>query len=409
MIAVPVSALFGDLEDVVRAVGTPVHVYSAEMIRDRYRALDAGFAGVPHAIHYAIKANSTIAVVQLLRSLGARADANSWGEIEVARRAGFSPADIVFTGVGKTNDELKRAIEIGVGVINAESTGEVDRISAIARGLGKVADIALRINPEVDAESHPHISTGLGTTKFGMSIDDAKSVAQRANSLAGVRIVGVHVHVGSQIARREPLAGAAAALASVARELVGLGVTLRQLDIGGGLGIPYQADQPHLSPAEYADAVVPALKDFGVPIILEPGRWIVGPAGVLVTRVIDVKRHSNDHAFVVVDAGMTELLRPALYGAWHGIEPVMPRTGPLMKCDVVGPVCETADTLGSDRQLPPIEVDDLLAVRDTGAYGAVMASNYNRRPMAAEVLVDGSTWRVVRRRQTVENLLQWDE
>jgi diaminopimelate decarboxylase len=385
-----------------------VHVYSAAVLRERYAAFDAPFAGVPHAVHYALKANSTLAIVRLMRALGARADANSWGEIEVARRAGFAPAEIVFTGVGKTIDELRQALTLGVHTINAESVSEVDRIDVLARDLRLRARVALRVNPDIDAESHPHISTGLRSTKFGMSMDDARHIARACGTRPGIRLLGLHMHIGSQITKAAPLAQAAAMLARLARECADEGVVLDHLDIGGGLGIAYRPDAPALTPAAYADAVLPALREVGLPLILEPGRWLAAPAGCLLARVVDMKADGRDRTFVVVDAGMTDLLRPALYGAWHAIEPVTSRTGASRSCDIVGPVCETTDTIGLARTLPPLAVGDLLLVRDTGAYGAVMASNYNRRPLAAEVLVEGQSWRVIRRRQTVDDMLQWD-
>jgi diaminopimelate decarboxylase len=396
------------LDEIARQVGTPVHVYSAALIAERHRALDDAFAAYPHRFHYAIKANATLAVVRLMRQLGLQADANSGGEIEVALRAGFTPDEIVFTGVGKSQAELERAVTLGLKAINAESPGEVERIEAIAAAKGTRARVAVRINPNVDAETHPHISTGHHGTKFGMSIDDARAMVQEVMRRPHLRIVGLHAHVGSQITKRQPLAQVAEAVAGLAREVLGQGVPLEHLDLGGGLGIAYRATDAVVSPAEYAAALLPAVQPTGLRLVLEPGRWLVGPAGVLVTSVVDLKRRSGEGWFVVVDAGMTDLIRPALYGAWHAIEAVAGRAGPKIQADVVGPVCETADTFGVDRSLPPMEVGDLLVVRDTGAYGAVMASNYNRRPLAAEVLVHGDRWAVVRRRQTIDDMLQWD-
>ncbi len=403
-----------DLRAIAADVGTPVYVYDAAMMRARYAALDAACAGYPHVLHYAIKANATLAIVRLMRACGARADANSGGEIEVALRAGFAPADIVFTGVGKSAAELRRAVSIGVKAINAESPGEVERIAAIARELGTVARVAVRINPDVDAESHPHISTGLRTNKFGMSIEAARAMARDIGRHPSLSIVGLHVHIGSQIIKTAPIARAAETLADLALSLIADGVPLEHLDIGGGLGIAYQAGQPVVPVEDYAAAVLPAIRRTGLTLVLEPGRWIVGPAGVLLTSVVDLKAQPADpdtgepRVFVIADAGMTDLLRPALYGAWHDIVVVSPRAGTSVLCDVVGPVCETTDTLGAGRRLAPVEVGDLLTVRDAGAYGSVMASNYNRRPTAAEVLIDNGSWRVIRRRQTVEELLQWD-
>ncbi|HUL71567.1 MAG TPA: diaminopimelate decarboxylase [Vicinamibacterales bacterium] len=397
------------LREIAAAVGTPAYVYSAATIDERYRRLDAAYAGYPHRLHYAIKANATGGVVRRLRQLGAAADANSGGEIEVALRAGFAPREIVFTGVGKTRRELERAVALDVAAINAESPGEVDRIEAIARARSRRARVAVRINPDVDALSHPHISTGLRATKFGMSVDDARLMVLDMARRPDLSVVGLHVHVGSQITSVGPLERAADAVASLARELIRAGVRLEHLDLGGGLGIAYEPDQPVVTMEEYAEAVLPAVRSTGLTLVLEPGRAIVGPAGVLVTEVVDLKRKPDGGWFVVTDAGMTDLLRPALYGAWHAIEPVCPRPGGLWRVDVVGPVCETSDTLGADRELPPVDVGDLLAVRDAGAYGAVMASNYNRRPMAAEALVSDGAWRVVRRRQSVDDMLMWDE
>lgn len=390
--------------------GTPLYVYDAALMRERYRALEDACGAYPHDIHYAIKANATLAIVRLMRACGARADANSGGEIEVALRAGFKPNEIVFTGVGKSPAELQRAVTLGVKAINAESPGEVARIAAIARDAGTIARVAIRINPDVDAESHPHISTGLRTNKFGMSIDAARALAREIGKYPSLHIVGLHVHIGSQITKTAPLARAVAAMAGLAKELIAEGAKLEHLDVGGGLGIPYKTGETVVSPREYVDAILPPIRETGLTLVLEPGRWIVGPAGALLTRVVDLKEQPADPAsgeprwFVIADAGMTDLLRPALYGAFHEIAAVSPRPGAERLCDIVGPVCETTDTLGSARRLPPVEVGDLLVVKDAGAYGSVMSSNYNRRPVPAEVM-DG---RLIRRRQTIDDLLQWD-
>jgi len=397
------------VDDIVRAVGTPVYVYDGAAIATRYRALDQAFGSYPHRLHYAIKSNATRAIVSLLHQLGAGADANSGGEIDLALRAGFKPSDIVFTGVGKTRAELERAIALGVRALNVESPGELARVNAIATTLGVVSRVALRINPDVDAESHPHISTGLAVTKFGMTIDEARQMARDTAAQPAVQLVGLHVHVGSQVTRAEPIRRAAEAVVSLAEDLLAAGVPLEHLDLGGGLGIAYRPGDRVLSVEDYAAAVLPVISRVGLPLVLEPGRWLVGPAGMLITEVVDLKHRPDGRWFVIVDAGMTDLMRPALYGAWHAIVAVHPRPGPAIHADVVGPVCETTDTLGTDRALPPIEVGDLLAICDTGAYGAVMASNYNRRPMAAEVLVEHESWRVVRRRQTIDDMMQWDE
>ena len=385
--------------------GTPLYVYSGATIAARYRAVDDAFRSYPHAIHYALKANSTLAIARLLRSLGACADANSGGEIDVALRAGFIPPQIVFTGVGKTDAELAQAIDLGVKTINAESAGELERIDRIARERQTRARVALRVNPNIDARSHPHISTGLQSNKFGIAIGDVRELTRGVRSQKGLDIVGLHVHVGSQIVDLEPLRRAAEALVSLSAELRDDGVTIDHLDLGGGLGISYEG-KPVPSATDYAAALLPVVRDSGLAIILEPGRAIVGPAGALVSRVIDVKPQAGGKLFVILDAGMTELIRPMLYNAFHRIEPVTlvaDRTEVIG--DIVGPLCESSDTLGRDRALPEPRVGDLMAILDAGAYASVMASNYNRRPMPAEVMVDNGRASVVRRRQSIDDLL----
>jgi diaminopimelate decarboxylase len=385
-------------------VGTPVYIYSARSIGNAFRSIDEAFASYPHAIHYALKANSTLAIIRLLRSLGSRADANSGGEVRVAVRAGFAPSDVVFTGVGKTNDELEFAIAGGVGTINAESPGELDRIAATARSLGKVARVALRVNPDIDAKSHPNISTGLKSNKFGVPLEDARQIYRDRMSLDGIQFVGVHIHIGSQITTAEPLRRAAAALVTLALALRDDGFALEHVDLGGGLGIAYEG-RPMITPAEYAAAVLPELRRAGIPVVLEPGRAIVGHSGALIAQVVDTKQYPDGRRFAVLDAGMTELMRPALYGSFHRILPVHPRPGDESLLDIVGPICESSDVFARERAMAPLQVDDLVAILDTGAYGAVMASNYNRRMLAPEVMVDDGKWSVIRRRQTLDDVL----
>lgn len=392
------------VQSIVERVGTPVYVYSAQAIRHAYQEIDTAFADYPHAIHYALKANSTLAIVRLLRAIGSRADANSGGEVQVALRAGFDPRDIVFTGVGKTRDELEEAIAKGVGTINAESAGELDRIATLARGMGRVARVALRVNPDIDALSHPNISTGLKSNKFGVPLSEARAIYTKRRALQGLQFVGVHIHIGSQITTVEPLQRAAEALASLAMDLIEDGFQIEHVDLGGGLGIAYEG-RPMITPREYASAVLPALRRADVPVVLEPGRSVVGHSGALIARVVDTKHNPDGRQFAVLDAGMTELMRPALYGSFHRIVPVLPREGPESVWDVVGPICESSDVFGRDRSLPELRVNDVVAVLDTGAYGAVMASNYNRRFLAPEVLVEEKQWRVIRRRQTIDDVL----
>ncbi|OFW30536.1 MAG: diaminopimelate decarboxylase [Acidobacteria bacterium RIFCSPLOWO2_02_FULL_65_29] len=394
---VPLSAIAAD-------VGTPTYVYSAAAVRERYRAIDGAFGAYPHALHYALKANSTFALVKLLRELGSAVDANSIGEIEVARRAGFAPSEIVFPGVGKSPAELECAVPLGLKAINVESAGELARVEAIAAKTGRPARVAVRVNPDIDARTHPHVSTGLKINKFGVPVDQARELL---TSMAGRRwltLVAIHVHVGSQITTLGPLRNAAAFAAGLAGELRGAGVRLEYLDLGGGLGIAYDGGAI-VTPEEYVAALVHEVRADGLPIVIEPGRSIVGPAGVLVAQVVDLKPRDASSHFAVLDAGMTELLRPALYGAFHRIEPVRPRANGAHEYEVVGPVCESSDVVGRDRRLARLEVGDFVAIRDVGAYGAAMASNYNRRPLPAEVLVDEGRWRVIRRRQTVDDML----
>ena len=392
------------LSDLAAAEGTPLYVYSAATIVSRYRAIDEAFRSHPHAVHYALKANSTLAIARLLRGLGSRADANSGGEIDVALRAGFIPEQIVFTGVGKTAAELAQAIDLGVKSINAESEGELERIDMLARERQTRARVALRVNPDIDARSHPHISTGTKANKFGIALDAAREICRRAVRREGLEIIGLHTHVGSQFTDLDPLRRAAQAIVTLARELRDDGIVIDHLDLGGGLGVSYDGS-PVPSADDYAAALLPVVRDSGLAIVLEPGRHIVAPAGALLSRVVDVKDRPDGKVFVILDAGMTELMRPMLYGAFHRIEPVLSTSCPEILADIVGPLCESSDTLGKDRTLPRPAVGDLMAVLDAGAYGAVMASNYNRRPMPAEVLVDGAQWSVIRRRQTIDDLL----
>ena len=392
------------LADIAAAIGTPVYVYSAATIRDRYNAIDDAFDGYPHALHYALKANSTLAIARLLHGLGSGVDANSVWEIEAARRAGFEPSQIVFTGVGKSPAELECAVALGVKAINVESAGELARVEAIAERLDRVARVAMRLNPDIDAKSHPHISTGLRINKFGVAMDEAVPLLFQLKQRPRLRLVAVHVHVGSQITSLEPLRRAASFAAGVSLDLQNDGAPIEYVDLGGGLGVSYDGGEVP-SPAAYVTSLLDEVRGSGLPVVLEPGRSIAAPAGALVARVIDIKPRDAESEFAVIDAGMTELLRPALYNAFHRIEPVIDRAPADRRYEVVGPVCESSDVVGRDRILPPLTAGDLVAIRDAGAYGAVMASNYNRRPLPAEVLVDNHEWRVIRRRQTIDDQL----
>jgi len=393
------------LADIARVVGTPCYVYNAGVIRDRYRTLDAALGDVPHALHYAFKANSALAIVRLLRAEGAHADVNSGGELDVALAAGYAPRQIVFTGVGKSRDELERGVELDLHAINVESRGELERVAAIAARQGRQARVALRVNPDVDAATHRHITTGTRGSKFGVPRDEAVELARWASRQDALALVGLHFHIGSQIVRTEPFDEAAAVVGSLVAELASHGVRLEHLDLGGGLGISYEGDEDEPAIAKYAAVQTAIARRLNLPLLLEPGRVIVGPAGALLARVVDTKLRA-DRRVIVLDAGMTELVRPALYGARHRIVPVRQGASAGRTADVVGPVCESSDAFGTYTSLPDdCDVDSLVAVLDAGAYGASMASTFIRRPLAPEVLVDGDRWSIIRRRQRVADLL----
>jgi diaminopimelate decarboxylase len=392
------------LEDAARELGTPLYVYSRAGIEQAFGAYETAFAPVPHRVCYAVKANGNGAILRLLASLGAGADIVSGGELLAARRAGFSPERIVFAGVGKTEPEIALGLEHGIGEWNAESEDEIARIGVAATARGQVARVSLRVNPDIDPRSHPYISTGLREAKFGVAIGLAPAILRRARGLAGVDVVGVQCHIGSQITDLEPLAAAARALAALSRQLLGEGFPLRTIDLGGGLGVGYDGKGvPDAS--GLASAILPAVEKLPLTLVLEPGRSLVAGSGVLLTRVLYVKG-GQGKTFVVVDAGMNDLLRPALYGAFHRVEPVRSRGRAAELVDVVGPVCETSDFLARRRELERPEPGDLLAVRDAGAYGFAMSSNYNMRPRAAEALVEGGRVRLIRRRETFDDLVR---
>jgi diaminopimelate decarboxylase len=392
------------LEVAARAHGTPLYLYSRASVEGAYAAYDRAFAGVPHRICYALKANPCGALLRILAGLGAGADIVSGGELLAALRAGFPPERIVFSGVGKTDDEIALGIARGIGEFNAESESEIERISAAASAAGRAVRVSLRVNPDIDALSHPYISTGLRDNKFGVEIGAAPAILRRARERPGIEISGVQCHIGSQITDLEPLRRAAGELATLSRALLEEGFPLRTIDLGGGIGIDYTTDDPP-PVAAFAAAVLPLLQDVPLTLLLEPGRSLVGRAGLLLTRVIVVKENQGKR-FVVVDAGMTELLRPALYDAHHRVLPVVDAARAPGPVDVVGPVCESSDFLARARDLPAVEPGDLLAVRDVGAYGFSMSSSYNMRPRAAEALVEGDRLRLVRRRETFDDLIR---
>ena len=396
------------LARIAREVGTPTWVYSAGTLRRRFGALRDALAGAGLAcdIHFAVKANPSLAVVRTLAAEGAGADIVSEGELRLALAAGVAPGHVVFSGVGKTLSELRFALAQGVGQINAESAEEIAMISAVATELGRTANVALRVNPDVDPRTHAKITTGKSENKFGVALADAPAVYADMAARPGINAVGIATHIGSQItAGMAAYSAAYRALADLVRALRGKGLRVERVDCGGGLGIPYR-DEPAPSPAALAGAIKAALGGLGVALMVEPGRWIAGPAGVLLASVV-IEKRTGTRRFVILDAAMNDLVRPAMYEAWHGILPVAPGdlVAPVAPCDVVGPVCETGDTFARNRGLPRLDAGSLVAFLDAGAYGAAMSSTYNSRPLAAEVLVDGHRFAVVRPRQTQAALL----
>jgi diaminopimelate decarboxylase len=392
------------LRMIADAVGTPTYVYSRATLIENYRAYTTAFASHPHVIAYAMKANANLGVLASLAREGAGADVVSGGELFRALKAGVPPKKIVFAGVGKIREEMRDALKADILMFNVESAAELSLLDRVAQELGVKAPVALRVNPDVDPQTHPYISTGLRSSKFGIPMSQALSEYDAAHRLAGIEVVGVHMHIGSQLTRVAPIGDALARVVELVRTLQSRGIPIRLLDVGGGLGIRYRDEEP-ASPREYAQVILPAASQLGVTLILEPGRSMAGNAGLLLTRVL-YNKETADKRFVVVDAAMNDLIRPSLYDAYHEIVPVRePRRGSERAVDVVGPICESGDFLAKDRPLPEVAEGDLLAVMSAGAYGFSMASNYNARPRAAEVLVDGSRYAIVRRRESYEDLI----
>jgi len=395
------------LEDIAARFGTPTYVYSRATLERHWRAFDTALAGRPHLICYAVKANSNLAVLNLFARLGSGFDIVSGGELERVLQAGGEPGKIVFSGVGKSAAEMRRALEAGIRCFNVESEPELDRLNEVAGRLGVHAPVSLRVNPDVDAGTHPYISTGLKENKFGIDIAIADEVYARAAALPHLDVIGVDCHIGSQLTQVTPFVDALARVLALVDRLAARGIAVRHLDLGGGLGIRYRDEQPP-EPHDYLAPILAAIGDRAVEIMLEPGRAIVGNAGVLLTRV-EYLKHTAHKDFAIIDAAMNDLLRPALYGAWQAIVPLRPRTDRAPRTyDVVGPVCETGDFLGKDRELA-LAPGDLLAVRSAGAYGFSMSSNYNSRPRAAEVMVDGGQIHSVRARETLDDLWRGEQ
>jgi len=392
------------LDQIADRVGTPAYIYSSASIRTQYTALVEALNGIDVHIHYSVKANSSLSILSLLRELGAGVDIVSGGELYRVRKAGFTGDDIVFSGVGKTADELEAALLAGVKTINVESLGELDLLHQIAKRLGVVAPVMLRVNPDVSVNSpHPYIRTGEHGMKFGIPDDQVVAIARTILHLPHVALKGLAAHLGSQITQPEPYATTLRRLCALCEEIRAIGITtLSYLDLGGGLPVAYRDDTP-ADLTEFANAIRSVAQHAGLQLFLEPGRYIVAAAGVLLTRVL-YRKHSGGKEIVITDAGMNDLIRPALYEAYHTIEPVHDTTAPLT-ANIVGPVCESGDFFALDREIGAVQPGDLLAIRTSGAYSFVMSSNYNSRPRCAEVLVDGTKFAVVTRRETYDDLI----
>lgn len=388
-------------------VGTPVFIYSLRTLERHFRVFREPFESIDHTVCYSVKACSNIAILRVFARMGAGMDIVSGGELYRALKASADPGKIVFSGVGKTSEEIDQALKAGILMFNVESAPELEAIAARAKALGAVASVAIRVNPDVDPKTLPKISTGLKKNKFGVYVEQAMSLYNRAKALDHIDPVGVDCHIGSQLTDVQPFLMAIEKLKELIINLRNNGVAIKYLDIGGGLGIPYDAEEPP-PPSEYGRSVVDAVKDLNVTLLTEPGRVITGNAGIMVTKVLYIKQGA-EKLFVIVDAGMNDLIRPSLYEAHHGIKPVKRNDvadTDLIEVDVVGPICETTDYLAKKRMLPPMEANDLIAVMSAGAYGYSMASNYNSRPRPAEVLVNGADYEVIRKREEYEDLIR---
>jgi len=398
------------LQRIASEVGTPVYVYSRRTMRDHYRRLDEAFSGLAVTICYSVKANSNLAVLATLAAEGAGADIVSGGELFRALKVGIPADKVVYAGIGKTEEEMAYALRSGILMFNVESTSELSTLNRVAGEMNVKARIALRVNPDVDANTHPYIATGLKEAKFGIDIEEALSVYEHATSLPNVEVVGVHQHIGSQITRVEPFQESLSIIGELVKRLQSNGLDIRYINIGGGFGIPYRQEEvPY--PRDYAQALEPVLKESGCAVILEIGRMIVGNAGILATRVL-YRKSTGEKGFLVVDAAMNDLIRPSLYGSYHEIVPARKTERGDEIVDVVGPVCESGDFLAKDRALPRAEPGELIVVMSAGAYAFAMSSNYNSRRRVAEVMVDGDRFEVVREREDYEDLVRgervWD-
>ncbi|GGP92887.1 diaminopimelate decarboxylase [Shewanella ulleungensis] len=400
------DALFAeecDVAQLAKTHGTPLYIYSRATLERHWHAFNNAVADHPHLICYAVKANSNLAVLNVLARLGSGFDIVSGGELSRVLQAGGDPKKVVFSGVGKTVAEMEQALQLGIYCFNVESSAELEQLNAVAERLGKIAPVSLRINPDVDAGTHPYISTGLKENKFGIAMEEAETVFARAASLAHLQVKGVDCHIGSQLTEIKPFLDAMDRMLALIDRLASQGIVIEHFDVGGGLGVTYNGETPP-HPDAYAAALLERLDGRTLKLIFEPGRAIAANAGIFVTQVLYLKENS-DKRFAIVDGAMNDLIRPSLYSAWQNIIPVQQTDADKLAYDIVGPVCETGDFLGKDRELA-VKAGDLLAVRSSGAYGFAMSSNYNSRPRVAEIMVDGAKDVVVRQRETLEQLWQ---
>ncbi len=395
------------VEGIARKAGTPFYLYSHRTLRHHFRVFDGAFADVPHIVCFAAKANSNTAILRLFAREGGGVDLVSGGELYRALKAGVDPGKMVYSGVGKRDDEIDFALQSGILMFNVESVQELEAINKRAEMLGVRAGIGLRVNPDVDPETHPHISTGLKENKFGIDVEAAFAAYRRASVLKHLDIKGVSCHIGSQVTKISPFIDALRRLKELIRRLREEGIAIRYLDLGGGLGITYDQETPP-QPSEYARAIIEASRDLDCTFIFEPGRVIVGNAGILVTRVLYTKENEGKR-FMIVDAGMNDLVRPSLYGSYHNLQPVIQRESREVIADVVGPICESGDFLAKGRTMPALDRGELLAVMSAGAYGFTMSSNYNSRPRVPEILVRDDGWHVIRRRESYDDLIRGEE
>ena len=392
------------VRDIVAKLGSPVYIYSRATLERHFKAMDSAFAELPHTICFSVKANSNLAVLKTFVKLGGGVDIVSGGELFRALKVGVAPDRIVYSGVGKKDEEIEYALNSDILMFNVESEQELDRINCIAGRLGKKAGIAIRVNPDVDPETHPYISTGLKKAKFGINIERSIAQYKRAKEMDNLRILGVDCHIGSQLTKISPFVDAIRKLKRLISGLREMGIELRYLDLGGGLGIRYGEEEPPL-PLEYGKAVVEETRDLGLHLLFEPGRNLVGNAGILVSKCLYIKE-GDEKNFVIVDAAMNDLARPSLYGSYHGVQAVSIEQKGGIVADIVGPICESGDFLAKDREVPNFRQGDLIAFMSAGAYGFTMSSNYNSRPRVAEVMVDGDRFEVIRERETVDDLIR---